>query len=153
MFALLPAAVGCGRMAERALSTAGRAAERRGASLLARDFDRDAASRLARLPKARQVFKYTTNADAERMMAKGIPVGSHFTSGIKVGRPLSSSHAAERFGLNYKPRKRLSVTIPKGTGVRMNKVVGGSRGGFGEIRVEQSLRPSNITKEAALGPH
>lgn len=152
LLALLLVTVGCGRVAERAISNAGRVAERRSAALLARDLDRDAASRLTRLSEARQVFKYTTKSDAKRMMARGIPSGSHFTSGVQSGRPLSSSHAAERFGLDYKPSKRLSVTIPKGTGVKFNKVVGGS-GGIGEIKVVEPLHPSDITKSTSLTPH
>jgi hypothetical protein len=150
---LLPVTVGCGRIAERAIGDAGRVAERRSAAILARDLDRDAASRLTRLPQARQVFKYTTKSDAKRMMAEGIPSGSHFTSVVKPGRPLSSSHAAERFGLDYKPSERLSVTIPKGAGVKLNKVVGGSPGGIGEIKVVEPLHPSDITKSTTLNPH
>jgi uncharacterized protein YceK len=152
-FALLPVVSGCGRVAERAIGSVGRVAEQRSAVILARDFDRDAASKLTRLPQSRRVFKYTTNADARRMMAKGIPTGSHFTTGVKPGRPLSSSSAAKRFGLGYKPGKRLSVTLPGGTGVKVNKVVGGSPGGFGEIAVEQPLRPSSVTKSIALSRH
>jgi uncharacterized protein YceK len=152
LIAILLSCLGCGRIAERTIGTVGRSAERRGASVLSRDLERDATSKLTRLQVPRQVFKYTTKSDAERMLAKGFPAGSHFTSGIKAGRPLRASRAAERFGLGYQPRKRLSVTLPIGSSVRFNKVVGGAPGGFGEIRVERPLRPSVIKKSARLVP-
>jgi hypothetical protein len=153
VIALLLACLGCGRVAERAIGTVGRTAERRGAAVLSRDLERDAASKIARLRTERQVFKYATKSDAKRMIAKGFPEGSHFTSGIKPGRPLRASRAAARFGLAYEPRQRLSVTLPRGTSVRFNKVVGGAAAGVGEIRVEQPLHRSVIKKSLRLPPH
>lgn len=150
LITILLSCLGCGRIAERAIGTVGRSAQRRSVSVLSRDLERDTASKLAKLQASRQVFKYATESDANRMLAKGFPAGSHFTSGIRAGRPLRASQAAKRFGLGYQPRKRLSVTLPKGSRVRLNKVVGGAPGGFGEIRVERPLRPSVIKKSVHL---
>jgi hypothetical protein len=146
-------AAGCGRVAERAVGSAERAVDRRGMQVLSRDLERDAGGKLARLPRSRQVFKYTTKADTDRFLKQGIPARSHFTSGIKPGRPLKASHATKRFGLAYKPEKRVPVTLPKGTAVKFNKVVGGSPGGFGEIRVEEATPPSAIGKPVRLRQH
>lgn len=141
---------GCGRVAERGVGAAERAVDRRGMQILSRDLERDAGGKLARLPRSRQVFKYTTRADADRFLKDGIPARSHFTSGIEAGRPLKASRAAKRYGLAYKPEKRLPVTLHKGTAVKFDKVVGGSPG-FGEIRVEEATPPSAIGKAVRLG--
>jgi uncharacterized protein YceK len=129
---------GCGKVASRTIGVMSRSAERRAAAVLARDLERDAASKAVQLQVPRRVFKYTTEADAQRIIEKGFAPATHFTSNATVGRPLTAAHAAERYGLRYGPEKRVTVTLPAGTSVKPNKVIGGAAG-FGELKVEQAL--------------
>lgn len=132
------ACAGCGKVASRTVGAMSRSAERRAAAALARDLERDAASRAVQLQAPRRVFKYTTEADAQRILEKGFTPGMHFTSKARPGRPLTAAHAAERYGLSYAPEKRVTVTLPVGASVKPNKVIGGAAG-FGELKVEQAL--------------
>jgi hypothetical protein len=133
----------CGRVGSRAIGLASRSAERRAAAALGRDLERDAASKAFQLQVPRRVFKYTTEGDAKTILEKGFAPGMHFTSKVSPGRPLTPARAAERYGLDYVPEKRMTVTLPAGTSVKHNKVIGGAAG-YGEFRVEQPL-PAGAT--------
>src|ERR1035437_663087 len=133
---------GCGRISPQRLEkAAARAAERRAASILARDLARDNASRTTRLQTERRVFKYATKPQAREFERRGFPPLTHFTASEGRGRPISGRVAQKRYGLAYTPDRRLSVTLPEGTAVKSNKVVGGAPG-YGELRIEKRLPPS-----------
>ena len=141
---------GCGRVSPaRIEKAAARAAERRAAGVMARDLARDSTSRTTRLGAERRVYKYTTESKALIFERKGFSSGTHFTSSAGPGRPLSGKSAEQRFGLDYRPDRRLGITLPEGTQVKANKVVGGSPG-YGEIRVEQPIPPGAIDSKSIL---
>jgi hypothetical protein len=143
---------GCGRISSATIErAAARAAERRSASVMARDLARDNASRITRLPAERRVYRYATESQARAFEGKGFPPRTHFTASEGPGRPLSGAAAQERYGLPYSPDRRLSVTLPEGTALKSNKVVGGAPG-YGEIRIERGLPPDRITSESVLPP-
>jgi len=141
---------GCGRVSPATIKkAAARAAERRAATVMARDLARDNASRLTRLQTERRVYKYTTDSHAREFKRKGFPPLTHFTASQGPGRPLSGRTAQERYGLSYTPSRRLGVTLPVGTSVKSNKVVGGAPG-YGELRIEKRLPPGPIGSESVL---
>lgn len=141
---------GCGRVSPARIErAAARAAERRTASVMARDLARDNASRLTRLQTERRVYKYTTESQAREFERKGFPPHTHFTASEGPGRPLSGRTAQERYGLPYTPDRRLGVTLPEGTSVKSNKVVGGAPG-YGELRIEKQLPPDPIGSVSVL---
>ncbi len=143
---------GCGRVSPgRIEKAAARAAERRAARILTRDLARDNASRATRLKTERRVYRYTTESQAREVQRKGFPPQTHFTTSESPGRPLSGSTAQKRYGLPYTPNRRLGVTLPEGTTVRSNKVVGGAPG-YGELRSERGLSPETIRSESVLLP-
>ena len=135
---------GCGKVASRTVGGMSRSAEWRAAGVLARDLERDAASRAVQLQDPRRVFKYTTKADAQRILEKGLAPGMHFTSKATPGRPLTAAHAAERYDLSYAPEKRVTVTLPARASVKLNKVIVGAAE-YGELKVEQAL-PADRTE-------
>lgn len=141
----------CGEVASRTAGSISRAAERRTATALERDLARDAASRAIQVETPRRVFKYASEADARDIVEHGIKPGMHFTPNTAAGRPLTAAHAAERYGLDYAPDKRLTVTLPAGTSVKPNKVIGGAAG-YGELRIEQQL-PSESVRTIVDLPH
>ena len=53
------------------------------------------------------------------------------------------------FGLPYIPDRRLSVTLPEGTAVKSNKVVGGAPG-YGELRGGGAVFPNLIGSELVV---
>lgn len=128
----------CGEVASGTAKAVSRVAERRTTAVLERDLERDAASRAIQLKAPRRVFKYASETDASDIVEHGIKPGMHFTPSVAAGRPLTAAHAAERYGLGYAPDKRLTVTLPAGTTVKPNKVIGGDAG-YGELRIEQQL--------------
>ena len=143
---------GCGRVSPgRIERAAARAAERRAAGVMARDLARDSTSRATRLGAERRVYKYATEPKALLFEQKGFPPGTHFTASAGPGRPPSAKTAQQHFGLSYRPNRRLGVTLPEGTQVKSNKVVGGSPG-YGEIRSEKRLPPGVIGSDLALKP-
>jgi hypothetical protein len=143
---------GCGRVSpQRIEKAAARATERRAAGILTRDLARDNASRATRLKMERRVYRYTTESQAREAERKGFPPRTHFTASEGPGRPLSGTAAQDRYGLPYTPDRRLSVTLPPGTPVKANKVVGGAPG-YGELRIERSLSPDRIRTESVLQP-
>jgi len=143
---------GCGRVSPARLEkAAAAAAERRAAGILARDLARDDASRAIELGGERRVYKYTTESEARGFEREGFPPNTHFTASDGPGHPLSGSTAQKRFGLSYTPDRRLGVTLPGGTAVKPNQVIGGAPG-YGELRVEQPLPPASIRAESVLRP-
>jgi len=143
---------GCGRVSPgRIEKAAARAAERRAARILTRDLARDNASRATHLKMERRVYRYTTESQAREAQRKGFPPQTHFTVSESPGCPLSGSTAKKRYGLPNTPNRRLSVTLPEGTTVKSNKVVGGAPG-YGELRTERSLSPDTIRSESVLRP-
>ena len=143
---------GCGRVSPAKLEkAAARAVERRAARVLTRDLARDNASRATRLKMERRVYRYTTESQAREVQRKGFPPQTHFTASESRGRPLSGNTAQKRYGLPYTPNRRLGVTLPEGTPVKSNKVVGGAPG-YGEIRVERRLSPAAIRSESVMPP-
>ncbi len=142
---------GCGRVGSRAVGAISRSAERRAAAVLGRDLERDAASKAIRLRASQRVFKYMTKEDSEKVLENGFRPRTHFTSHVSPGRPLSRTGAAARYGLRYEPDQRLTVTLPTGTIVKRNKVIGGAAG-YGELRVEHSL-PSDVVNRTTELKH
>jgi uncharacterized protein YceK len=136
---------GCGKVASRTIGVMSRSAERRAAAVLARDLERDAASKAVQLRTPRRVFRYTTEAQAQRILEKGFAPGMHFTSNAMQGRPLTAAHAAERYGLSSAPEKRFTVTLPAGTSVKSNKVIGGAAG-FGELKTDHALKADAVER-------
>jgi hypothetical protein len=141
---------GCGRISSATIErAAARTVERRSAGVLARDLARDNAARITRLQSERRVYRYATESQTREFERKGFPPLSHFTTSEGPGRPLSGAAAKERYGLPYRPDRRLGVTLPEGTTLKSNKVVGGAPG-YGELRVERGLPPETIHSESIL---
>lgn len=118
-----------------------RAPARKATSPMGRDLVRDNASRTIRLQTKRPVYKYTTRSQAREFERKGFPPRTHFTASQGPGRPLNGSTAQKRYGLPYTPSRRLGVTLPKGTSVKSNRVIGGAPG-YGELRIQKRLAPA-----------
>lgn len=143
---------GCGRVSPSRIERAAtRAAERQTARIMARDLTRDGASKATRLRANRRVFRFTTKARATAAQREGFSPGTHFTATAGAGRPLSGNAAKKRYGLPNTPDRRLSVTLPEGTLVKPNKVIGGTPG-YGEIRIENWISRESVAAEAVLVP-
>jgi hypothetical protein len=151
--ASLLAITGCGRVgrsaSRRVMKSEARAVEGKSALVLHRDLVRDKATIARKLPSKRTVFRYTTRAQAEKEMRRGIKPGSHLTSRAYPGRPLKATNAQARYGLPQKPDVRMTVTLPKGTKVRRNRALGGAPG-VGEITSVQRTKPRAIKKVVPL---
>jgi hypothetical protein len=78
-------------------------------------------------------------------MRKGLKAGTHVTSRLSAGRPLTAVHAQRRYGLPVRPEVRERIVLPKGTMVRMNKALGGEPG-VGEITVDRRA-PADVVRE------
>jgi hypothetical protein len=126
-----------------------RAVEKSIASLLRRDLARDATSQIKLLPAPRTVFRYTTQAQARRELARGIAPGRHMTSHARPGRPLRAARAKERYGLPQEPEVRETVRLPAGQPVRVNRVVGGEPG-RAELTSPSWVPPTAIKKVVPL---
>jgi len=139
-----------GVVSKRAAQRLAAAASSRARSLLLRDRARDAATRVFRLPRSRTVFRYTSGKEAVREVRAGVVgKGRHFTARILPGRPLTAIHAQQRFGLARAPAARLTIRLPKGMPVRLNKTLGGSPG-VGEITNTRALPPSAVRRVVRL---
>ncbi len=137
------------RTASRVLARGSRATqrsvERDLSQMLARDRARDAQEVARRLTQVRTVQRYTTKAQAEAYLKRGIPSGTHFSIKANPGPPLTSGRAIARYGLPSKPDVRIKVQLPPGTAVKSGKVVGGRPGGYGEAKTYRSpLQPSAV---------
>jgi hypothetical protein len=117
--------------------------------MLGRDAARDAATASKALTESRTVYRYVTKKQAAHEAARGFSTNSHFTSGTRLGRPISPSTAQGRFGLPQEPQRRMTFRLPASTEVRFNKVIGG-RPGYGEITIVKPLPAQAIVKQHTL---
>lgn len=69
------ACAGCGKVASRTVGAMSRSAERRAAAILARDFERDAASRAVRLQAPRRVFADSESSEKLNYFSLDLPGG------------------------------------------------------------------------------
>jgi len=113
--------------------------------LFRREATRDAATAARPLAKNRTVFRYTTADRSRQELARGLAPGTHITARAGAGRPLSADAAMRRFGLPTRPQVRETISVPKGTLVRANKVWQG-RPGMGELTSPNRLPPSVIRR-------
>jgi len=114
-------------------------------SVFRREAARDAATASRALARKRTVFRYTTSAQARQELARGLAPGTHITARAGAGRPLSADAAMRRFGLPTRPQVRETISVPKGTLVRANKVWQG-RPGVWELTSPNRLPPSVIRR-------
>jgi hypothetical protein len=142
-------ATGCGRVGGRVARSAASQTAARVGTLFARDAVRDRSTRAVSLAADRRVFRYTTAMNRRLEVRQGFHAGTHFTSRATAGRPPSAATASARLGLPMPPSRRLSVTLPKGTPVRFNKALGGSRG-VGEIAIARRLAPNTIKRSVRI---
>ncbi len=126
-----------------------RAWSRAMATALKRDAARDAATAAKPLAQPRTVWRYTSQAQAEREMRHGVPAGGHLTAGTTAGRLPSPERAQGRYGLPARPEVRQTVRLPAGHPVRSNKALGGAPG-VGEMTSTQRLPPDAIRKVQPL---
>jgi hypothetical protein len=157
LIGLAGAFCGCGRAAasvERAaLSRAAVAGESREATLRSvflKDTLRDRGTAVSVLRRPRTVFRYAAEEEVIVAQRNGIAAGRHFTSRAGAGRPLSIRSASNTFGLLRQPSYRMTVTLPRGTSVKFNRVLGG-RPGLGEIVNVRPLPKSNLDRVLPLG--
>jgi hypothetical protein len=104
------------------------------ASILRRDLSRDRVTPPRILSRDRVVNRYTTLPRAKGEARKGLAAGTHLTSRVRPGRPLTARSAQSRLGLPTRPQARERVLLPQGTSVRFNKALGG-KPGVGEITI------------------
>jgi hypothetical protein len=121
-------------------------AESRMLGTLRRDIERDRATAPRILERDRLVSRYTTMKRARIEAREGLAAGTHFTSRLRPGRPLSAEYARARYGLPIRPEVRERILLKRGTSVRMNKALGG-KPGMGEITV---VRPAPSTAVRAV---
>jgi hypothetical protein len=149
LVAVASSACGQGRIVSAAERGAAAAIRKDIAAAMRRDLVRDAETPVSRLARPRAVFRYATRQEARSEAQRGIAAGSHFTSRALRGRPLSTSAAAERFGLPSGKTTRLTVTLPADTRVRFNKALQGKRG-IGEITIVDSVGSSAVRRVLQL---
>lgn len=104
------------------------------ANILRRDLSRDRATPPSILSRDRTVNRYTMLPRAKVEARKGLMSGTHLTSRVRPGRPLSANIAQRRLGLPNRPEARERVLLKRGTSVRFNKALGG-KPGMGEITI------------------
>jgi hypothetical protein len=114
------------------------------------DLRRDRITPLRTLKQERTVDRYTRSATALTELKRGISPNRHMTS-ISTRRPLTASSAKLRLGLPTKPDVVERITVPKGTPLHFNKVVGG-KPGYGEITAPSRLPSSSIRRVIKLKP-
>lgn len=128
----------------RAVVTAAGQARRQIPNVLKLDRLRDSKLAVKRLTEPRQVFRFTTNKQAQFYRRRGVPSGTHFTATAGPGRPLTAAHAKQRYGLPRMPSARVEVVLPRGTPVKVGKVIGG-KPAFGEVKTyNRTLSPSAV---------
>lgn len=149
----LPSAAEAGGLAKAVFRGATKSASKtlRGsaARTLRRDFLRDRATRARPLTRNRTVFRYTTKAQAQQELQRGIRSGSHMTARATAGRPLNPAQAQSRYGLPQKPEVRETVRLPKGQPIRLNRTVGGAAG-VGEVTSTKRVRSAAVVKVVPL---
>ena len=118
-------------------------------STLARDRRNHDLARVMRLPASRTVSRYTTLARARGELRRGVPPMRHLTSRGGPGRPWSSATAARTLGLARKPAARLTIRVPKGQPVLLNRIPGGAPG-RGELVSPKRIPPSAVNRLVVL---
>lgn len=113
------------------------------ASIARADYWRDRATPEQSLNKERIVRRYTSAEAARQETVSGIPANTHMTSTLGRGRPLSAEAAKARYGLEKRPERVLTIRVPQGTSVKLNRVLAGSSG-YGELTAAKKLPPSDI---------
>lgn len=113
------------------------------------DRARDAATRAAPLRNERRVWRFTSSAEARKEMGVGIPPNSHMTATARPGHPLSAAGARHTYGLPTEPDVRMTVRVPAGQLVKLNKAVAG-KPGYGELTSSESLPSSSIVDVTRL---
>jgi len=103
-------------------------------SILRRDLSRDRATAPRILSRDRIVNRFTTLPTAKVEARRGLTSGTHLTSRVGPGRPLSALSAQKRLGLPVRPEVRERILLKRGTSVRLNKALGGQPG-VGEITI------------------
>jgi hypothetical protein len=117
--------------------------------MVKREAARDAVTLVKPLSKPRYVYRYATKARAVKEANGGLPKNRHTTSVVTTGRLLSAVKAQQRYGLPTKPEVRSTWYLPKGTPVRMNKVMYG-KSGYGEISTSTRIEPKGLKKMIQL---
>ncbi|MEM2001035.1 MAG: hypothetical protein QXT77_00115 [Candidatus Methanomethylicaceae archaeon] len=151
--AALPPKVGARQLGKAVARGAARSAGRvfRRVSItkiLRRDLQLHRRTPLRPLARPRRVFRYTSLAQARREVRKGILRGRHMTARARPGRPLTAAHAQQRFALPRKPRVRMTIQLPQGLPVRVNRVSGASRSW--ELTAGKRIRQTAIKKIVRL---
>jgi hypothetical protein len=103
-------------------------------NMLRRDLSRDRATPPSILSRDRIVSRYTVLPRAKVEARNGLASGTHLTSRVRPGRPLSANGAQKRLGLPSRPEAQERVLLKRGTSVRFNKALGG-KPGVGEITI------------------
>jgi hypothetical protein len=132
-----------------ATRTTAKGVERKAGSILARDMRNHKLGNVVRLPSPRTVTRYTTVSRGRSELRRGIPAMRHMTSRGGPGRPLNSSSATRALGLARKPTARLTVRVPKGQPVILNRIPGGAPG-RGELVSPRRLPPSAVKRLVKL---
>jgi len=122
----------------------GRRSESEMARIWRRDLSRDHATPVRILPHDRLVNRFTTLPRANVEARSGFSAGTHLTSRVHPGHPLSAAGAQKRLGLSILPEAREKVLLGRGTGVRFNKALGG-KPGVGEITIVKPA-PKTVLK-------
>jgi hypothetical protein len=104
------------------------------ANTLRRDLSRDHVTPPSILSRDRIVNRYTMLPRARVEVRRGLTSGTHLTSRVRPGRPLSANSAQKRLGLPNRPEAQEHVLLKRGTSVRFNKALGG-KPGVGEITI------------------
>jgi hypothetical protein len=141
---------GLGRAVARgAAGSTAKALRKDFARLLRRDFLRDRKIPARPLPRPKTVYRYTSKAQAQLELRKGLQPNTHMTAEGRPGRPLSPKTAESRYGLPQQPEVRETIRLPQGFPVRPAKAFQGSPG-VGEITSPESLPPTAIKKVVPL---
>ena len=126
-----------------------RRAESRALPALARDLRNHNVGKVVKLPASRTVARYTTLSRARVELGRGVPPMRHLTSRGGAGRPLSGTSAARVLGLARKPAARLTVRVPKGQPVILNRIPGGAPG-RGELVSPKRIPASAVKRIVAI---
>ena len=119
--------------------------------LRAREHGRDNRTPAKPLERDARVYRYTNKEDAAKLRRDGVPPRTHMTSRGGPGRPPPAGAAQRREGLQTKPEARVTITVPAGTPVKKNRVMGGEPG-RGEMTATKQLPPSAVEKPVPLRP-
>jgi hypothetical protein len=111
------------------------------AETLRRDLSRDRITPERILPRDRFVDRYTRLSRSRAEARIGLSAGTHLTSRVRRGHPMSAQTVQERYGLPKLPQVRERILLKRGTSVKFNKALGG-KPGVGELTV---VKPASRT--------